>query len=179
MEPELFGYLFGFIVAAIAVGGGVFALFREKEIVDGDGNVTEIEINNIGKFKSNYPSVAAIAIGAALAYFSSTGAKEFVPSIPLDARLSMKGAVDGKPVFVAAVPQRFLTSSNTINPDQVSKVSLLVDAPTNYTVIAYTVRGVRSTGETVYSVAHGPARALSEDSSLAFEGTLYVDAQGE
>jgi hypothetical protein len=45
--------------------GGVVALLRQKVVVDQSGQVTSIEILLLGKFNSNYPSLVAVAIGAA------------------------------------------------------------------------------------------------------------------
>jgi hypothetical protein len=55
-------------VALTTVLGGVVALLKQKVMVDDKGQVTEIEIPLLGKFRSNYPSLAAIVIGALLAY---------------------------------------------------------------------------------------------------------------
>ena len=62
------------LVAIIATVGGVIALFTQKVVVDSAGHVTEIEIPLLGKFKSNYPSLAAVVIGALLAGLAGYGA---------------------------------------------------------------------------------------------------------
>jgi hypothetical protein len=56
------------LVALIATAGGIAALLMQKVVVNDAGQVTEIEIPFLGKFKTNYPSLAAVAIGTILAY---------------------------------------------------------------------------------------------------------------
>lgn len=179
MTPQILSYVFGFILSLVAISGGVFALIRERDIVDEQGNVTEVEISGLGKFKSNYPSIGAIALGLLLGYFVSDGLHDIEMKVPLDAGLSIVGALDGKPVFVAAIPTEYHASSNSMSPENVSNVRIHVEHPDNYSVIAYTVRGVRRSGETVYSVAHGPALFSDNGSNLRFDGTLYVDSVEE
>jgi hypothetical protein len=175
MLPETLGYVFGFILSLVAVCGGVLALFREKEIVNQQGHHVEVELDGVGTFKSNYPSVAAIALGLILGYFVVDGLHDVDQTVALNANLSVVGAYDGTPVFVAAVPARYHAASNSMDSEKLNKVRILVERLDGYSVIAYTVRGVRASGETVYSVAHGPAISNPELNELGFSGTLYVD----
>ena len=43
------------LCALVLVAGGIAFLFRQKTVVDAEGNVTHVEIPIFGKIRSNYP----------------------------------------------------------------------------------------------------------------------------
>lgn len=55
------------VIALVATLGGIIALLTQRVVVDDAGHVTDIEIPLLGRFRSNYPSIAAVVIGALLA----------------------------------------------------------------------------------------------------------------
>src|SRR5262245_53935348 len=96
------------LIALVATLGGVAALFKQKVIVNEAGQVTEIEIPLLGKFKTNYPSLAAVAIGAALAYAVLHVMGIRPPTIPITARVMLDYPSPRKSdVFVGVIPQKY------------------------------------------------------------------------
>jgi len=107
------------LVAVVATLGGVIALLKQKLIVDEAGHVTEIEIPLLGKFRSNYPSLAAVAIGTLLAYGVLHTLGIHPEKIPIIAKVLLKHPSQPlmSDVFVGVIPQQNHVVKNNVQTD--------------------------------------------------------------
>lgn len=162
--------LSGLFIALVLCAGGIWALLKQKTVVDANGNVTEIEIPVFGKLKTNYPSLGAILIGAALALviIQRTPAEQDKRS--LTARILIDKTQPNSAVIIGAIPRRYFEPLNAITLGQENSVSFDVDAADSYSVIAFTPNRVGPDAQVTYAVVHGPAR-LDEASN----GFLFVN----
>ncbi|HET9068853.1 MAG TPA: hypothetical protein VFN28_09415 [Amaricoccus sp.] len=170
------GFLLGFalFVALVAVVGGLWVLFRQKVVVDEKGAVSEIDIPLVGKLKTNYPSLVAIMLGIALAWSvqSRLDLVVEVPTTPLNALIDLDGTPEGSQVFVSAVPQKYLRAQSTSPSAGDDRITIDVDEPGPYNVVAFIVTGVSPDGLPVYKVVYGPAKFNAEPRSFEFTATL-------
>jgi len=89
-------------IAGITTIGGVAALLKQKVVVDDNGQVTDIEIPLLGRFRSNYPSLVALVLGIILAYTA-------LHKITLQPEtMQIQAAVEVQPSDIAANPQVFV-----------------------------------------------------------------------
>ncbi len=88
--------LIAVIVFGLVALIGAYALLRQKLIVDDSGNVIEVEIPIFGKIKSNYPSVVAIFIAAALCAFIIDKLTFEPDKIPMVATVTVESEEENK-----------------------------------------------------------------------------------
>jgi hypothetical protein len=160
------------LVAIVATLGGVIALLKQKVVVDEAGHVTEIEIPLVGKFKSNYPSLAAVAIGTLLAFGVLHTLGIHPEKIPIIAKVLLKHPSQQlvSDVFVGVIPQQYHVVKSNVQTDQAKTIRILVDKANNYHVIVYTVTGINPiSGQAQKVVADGVP-----DENNEFEATLRI-----
>ncbi|WGH79853.1 hypothetical protein [Jannaschia ovalis] len=166
------------LAAILAIGGGLMVLARQQVVVDEKGHVSQIEIPFFGKLSTNYPSLVAIIAGIALAYatMSRLVIEPQIPTLPLSAQVTFEGLAENTPVFVNAVPQRYLRTATVVGTGETPHEMILeVDEPGPYTVIAYTVTGVSPDGRPIFTLTQGPARR--GDGRFEFSGRLIKALQ--
>jgi len=160
------------LVAIIATVGGVSALFTQKVVVDSAGHVTEIEIPLLGKLKGNYPSLAAVVIGALLAYGVLHTFGIHPEKIPIIAKVLVKHPSQPivSDVFVGVIPQQYHVVKSNVETGQEKTITLYVDKAKNYHVIVYTVTAIDpATGQAQKVVADGVP-----DDNNQFNATLRI-----
>ncbi len=171
------------LAAILAIGGGLMVLVRQQVVVDDAGNVSQIEIPFFGKLTTNYPSLVAIIAGVALAYAvqSRIQVEVVASTLPLTARVSVEGLPENSPIFVNAVPQKYLRTATVLqDPDgAMQEMVLEVDEPGPYNVIAYTVSGLTATGQPIFAVTQGPAIRSDGPDRFEFQGRLVRDQRAE
>lgn len=167
--------LSGMFIALVLCAGGIWALLKQKTVVDKAGNVTEIEIPVLGKLKTNYPSLGAILIGAGLAVFVIERTPAEQDKRSLTARLLIDKTQPNSTVIVAAIPRRYFEPLNTFTLGQQSSVSFDVDAADTYSVVAFMPNPVRPDASFSYAVVHGPARLDEASDGFVFENKLIGD----
>lgn len=160
------------LVALFAVAGGIAALVTQRAVVDDAGHVTENEIPYLGKFKSNYPSIAAAVIGAALAYgtlYLSGITPEIVP-------ITANGFVNHpndqmKPtVLVGAILKGYSVDESQVAASLWRKIRVFVDKARSYGVIVYTPIHINpETGSTRFATVYG-----TPDVSNVIEAELEI-----
>jgi hypothetical protein len=132
------------LVALVATAGGIAALIMQKVVVNEAGQVTEIEIPVLGKFRTNYPSIAAVAIGTILAYgvLHTMGMRP--ETIPITAKILLDHPSHQltSDVFVGVIPQRYQVWKAQVRTSEEKDIKILVDKAPNYQVIVYTVTGI-------------------------------------
>ena len=170
------GFLLGFalFVALCAVVGGLWVLFKQKVVVDEAGAVSEVDIPFLGKLKTNYPSLIAIMLGIALAWNvqSRLDLVVEVPTTPLNARIDLDGTPEGSQVYVSAVPQKYLRAQSVSGAAEEDRITIDVDEPGPYNVVAFIVTGISPEGRPIYKVVYGPAKLNAEPRSFEFSGSL-------
>jgi hypothetical protein len=175
-------FLLGLVMVASisAIIGGLIVLANQNVVVDQSGHVTEVNVPLFGRLRTNYPSLVAIMLGAALAFavIQRVEVKLEAQQIPLTARLDVSGLPDSVPVFVSAIPQRYSTATTTFAPGADNAITLEVDEPGPYNVIAYTVSGLTPDGEPRFTVVNGPAVLNAEPRGFEFTGRLSIAAHG-
>ncbi|GFO81577.1 hypothetical protein [Methyloceanibacter sp.] len=146
------------IIALVAVLGGVLALLKQKVVVDESGHVTEIEIPLIGRFRSNYPSIVAVAIGAVLAY-SPLYVNGIKPDlVPITAKVLVRHPnAQMKPtVIVGAIPKNSRAEEAQVAPSQWKDIKVYVEKTKSYGVIVYTPTFIDpTTGSTTLAAVYG------------------------
>ncbi len=153
------------IIAAIIAGGGVIALFTQRVIVDKDSNkFVEITLPLVGKFKTNYPSVGAIAVGALLAFGVLEWFGVEIEKMPFTANVTVRNpdsqVKKTADVFVSVVPQRYRRSqSGVITGDSVD-IKINVDRGEEYDVIVYVPVYTRRDGTTQRVMQFGPMKTV-------------------
>jgi hypothetical protein len=146
------------VVALVATAGGIVALLMQKVVVDQAGHVTEIQSPLLGKFRTNYPSLAAVAIGTLLAYGVLYVQGIHPETIPLTARVLLEHPSQQleSDVFVGVIPQRYQARMANVKTSEEKDIEILVDKASHYDVIVYTVTGVDpETGYADKVVAYG------------------------
>ena len=160
------------LIAIIATAGGIWALLKQQVVVDQTGNVTEIKIPVLGSFKTNYPSLGAVAMGVLLAFavLYTSGIKP--DTTPLIAKVLLEHPSDQleSDVFVGVIPQRYQARKANVRTAQETPIEITVDKARNYNVIVYTVTGYDpDTGYAEKVVAHG-----SPDANNVFDAKLRL-----
>lgn len=147
---------------------------KQQVIVDENGAISEINIPWFGKLQTNYPSLVAVLLGVSLAFYvtSKLQPQIAIKRVPLTAKLTTSELPKDSYIFVSAVPQRYLTATNSLAVDGKSTITLSVDETGPYSVIAYTIADIASDNRTVYAVTHGPAIFENEPEGFVFEGRL-------
>jgi hypothetical protein len=94
----------------------------------------------LGKFNTNYPSLVAVAIGAALAYGVYHKVTIVPDSMVIIARVDVEPAgVMTKPqVFVGVIPQEYHLVKTNVTPGQTTTIPVTVRKASNYHAIVYT-----------------------------------------
>jgi len=119
--------LAGAMGGLFSVLGGLYLLATQKLLSSDTG--TEVEIKFLGRLKSNYPSLAAIFIGAGLLVYTMQ-VNQPPPRFPISGKIT---PADGDISMVAIVPNDLQHSTNTDG-------SFTIDVPfgqTAYNGIAY------------------------------------------
>lgn len=161
------------LIALVAVLGGIVALIRQKVVVDEAGHVTDIEIPLLGRFRSNYPSIAAVVIGALLAFgtLHMTGIKP--GKIPITAKVlvaSSNGQMRPN-VIVGAIPREYRAEQPQVAASHWKEIKVFVDKSKTYGVIVYTpVHIDPETGSTTLAAVYG-----TPDENNVFEARLELN----
>jgi hypothetical protein len=166
--------LVGLAIAGIISAGGIWALLKNRVVVDEKGEVvgTEVEIPFVGRLKTGAPSIAAVFIGAALCFWIVDKQIAEMPQKPLQAEILLPDVSQAGALIVGAVPQRYMTLANNVGADGRARIEIPVDEPDTYQVIAFKVAGVGVDGLTAYRLTHGPAQVDVERGSFFFDGQL-------
>ena len=121
------------LVALVATADGIWALLKQQLVVDQSGNVTEINIPILGSFRSNYPSLGAVAMGVLLAYgvLHVSGIKP--DTTPLVAKVLLEHPSDQleSDVFVGVIPQRYQARKANVRTDHETEIEIPVDKARN------------------------------------------------
>jgi hypothetical protein len=158
------------LIAALAMIGGVVALLKQKVVVDQSGQVTGIELPLLGKFNTNYPSLVAVAIGAALAYGVYHKVTIVPDSMVTNARVDVEPAgVRTKPQVFVVIPQEYHLVKTDVTPGETTTIPVTVRKASNYHVIVYTVAGIDADGNAIKSEDDGAV-----DSNGQFNGNLRL-----
>lgn len=160
------------LVALVATAGGIAALLMQKVVVNEAGQVTEIEIPILGKFRTNYPSMAAVAIGTILAYGVLHVMGLRPETVPITAKVLLDHPSQQlmSDVFVGVIPQRYQIWKANVRTSERKDIKILVDKARNYHVIVYTVTGIDPiTGYAEKVVANGVP-----DENNVFDATLRL-----
>jgi hypothetical protein len=163
-------FLLAMIGSVVTLVGSMVFLFKQKTIVNQNGEVTEVEVPFFGKVKSNYPSIVTGFLGAALAAFTIERVVPEVPRIGLSATVGLAQAsnVSDLPVFVGVVPQEYFTST-MLDAEGRGLLEFSVEDNKAYNVVVLKPHTVTPNGVRFLST-HGPA-TLSEN-KLLFDGVL-------
>lgn len=151
------------VLALIAIGGGVWELVTQKVIVDQDSKkVVQIELPGIGKFKTNYPAIGAIVVGALLAFtvvLSYDIRKEMMP-VTATVKVVHEDNDERKraDVFVSMIPQQYKVSRTGVLSGESVSMKLRVNNHSNYDVMAYTPTSVRPDGSVERMLEFGPLK---------------------
>lgn len=162
-------------VSAIICLGGVFALLKQKIIVDESGNPTSVDIPLLGKIQTNYPSLVAIFLGVALSAYVLNSTKFNPDTIELEASVTLHEGSKARDVFVGAIPSRYLKHANNISPGATGKVKISVDDVDTYSVVAFMVVKVDEDGKALYALSHGPAEIDLERDVAVYKGTIGAE----
>lgn len=151
------------IIAAIAVIGGVVELLKQRVIVDPiSGQVIEIEIPGFGKVKTNYPSVAAIFLGLAMAAGVLQWLAVEIEQMPFTATVTVRNpdSTERKTadVFLSVIPQRYKRSQSGVSTNKPVDIKLNVDKGEQYDVIVYSPIYMRSDGTVQRTLQFGPMK---------------------
>lgn len=168
-------YVLAMLGAVVTLVGGMVFLFRQKTVVNENGEVTSIEIPLFGKLKSNYPSIGICFIGAALAVAVMARVEPKVAQVAqiglaAEVGLAEAASASGLPLYVAVVPQEYLRST-TPNAAGVNPLSFEVDSGKAYNVVVLRLAEITEDGRTRYQSTYGPA-VLCDDGQLCFKGDL-------
>ena len=170
MQMSMNGILIGLVLflALVCILGGLWILARQKVVVDQNGQATSVEIPFFGKMTTNVPSLVAVVLGVALAFGVQQRIRidPVVVQVPLNAELSRIAAA--QPVFVAAIPQRYFQSFTPVVGAEKQKLTIRVEEPGPYNVIAYVLTGVSAEGVPSYKLVQGPARQVAEPQAYHF-----------
>jgi hypothetical protein len=147
------------LIAALTAAGGVAALITQKVFVDRDGHVTEIELPLLGKLRTNYPSLVAVALGVALAYMVLNKITLKPEMIPITAKILVEhpGSEISPQVFVGVIPQAYHVVKNNVTSGTPQEVTVMVRKDDNYHVVVYTVTGIDENGRAQKVVDDGAA----------------------
>jgi hypothetical protein len=106
MDPRFVLSLGSMIIGLILGLGSLYILLKQKPVVDASGNVTEVDIPWFGKVKTNYPSVGALLIGAALVWFPlyKWPAPTAIGRIPVSGKVTLAGNTSYNGIMVGIVP---------------------------------------------------------------------------
>jgi len=151
------------LIAALAVGGAITALLTQKVVVDQEGHVTEIELPVLGRLKTNYPSIGALALGLVLAYAVLHKTTLEPEMVPLTAKILVEHpTAQVRPqVFVGVIPQEYHVVNN-LTSGEPHEVTLMVRKGGNYHVVVYTVTGIDENGHARKVVDDGAAERNGE-----------------
>lgn len=162
----------GMLISTIICAGGVWALLKQKVLLDANTHeVTSVEIPFFGKVKTNYPSIVAIFIGAALSYTIIDGVKIEDPVIDLEARVKLDDSLATNNLFVGAIPAKYLKTSSNLVGGVENLVSMRVNQEDEYSIVAFSLTGVVQ-GKPRYALVHGPVNKDDVKAMLVFNGDL-------
>ena len=146
------------LIAFVAAAGGVIALLKQKVVVDESGHVTDIEIPLIGRFRSNYPSIVAVAIGAILAFGTLyvNGIKPDIVPITAKVLVHHPNAQMRPTVIVGAIPNNSRAEEAQVASSQWKEIKVFVEKTKSYGVIVYTPTFIDpATGNTTLAAVYG------------------------
>lgn len=155
--------LFILVICLVVTVGGVWALLRQKVVVDKIGNVTEIEIPFFGKLRTNYPSLVAIFMALGVSVFVLNRWTIEPDMMPFITKVQLEHPVNTvrSEVFVGAIPQQYHIFENGVGVGAPHEIRMNVVKDVNYQVIVYTVTGVdENTGQARKVVEHGRMRIV-------------------
>lgn len=159
--------IFILVISLGVAMGGVWALIRQKVIVNEQGEVTSVEIPFFGKLKTNYPSLVAIFFGIALAAFVWQRVTVEKVTMPLRVKVTVEhDRVDARnDVFLGVIPQQYHIFENGVTANSPKEIELDVEQPGDYQVVVYTITGVGSDGSARRVLEHGRMSVVDEDGS--------------
>lgn len=150
------------LIAAVAVAGAIAALLLQRVFVDNQGHAVEIELPMLGKLKTNYPAIGALALGLVLSFGVLHKVTLKPDMIPVTTSVLVEHpTTQVRPqVFVGVIPQEYHVVNN-VDSGQPKDVTLMVRKGGNYHVVVYTVTGVDENGH---------ARKVVDDGAVARDG---------
>ena len=155
------------LISLVCCVGGIWALLHEKRTVDENGKIVTIEIDGIGKFKSNYPSLGAICIGALLACFVIAKSDVGFDNVNLQAQFELQDSEGMGDILVGVVPMQYFRSSAAANLAN-NPVNVDVDKRFgHFNVIAFTVSDMVDSVPK-YSLVHGQAQPDPENGGFIY-----------
>jgi hypothetical protein len=163
---DLYSFLiiaFVLLIAAVAVVGGVIELLQQRVVVDvATREIVEIELPGLGSFKSNYPSLGAIALGllAGVGVFLGTNIER--ANIPVTATVTVTNPdelnLSDASLFLKIVPQRYRTQLLNTPIDEAFSLVIDVEQGGNYIGIVHGSARDTINRKIYQGVTSGPVR---------------------
>ena len=175
--------IFVLIISLVVCMGGLYALVKQKIVVNEKHEITSVELPVIGKIKTNYPSLAAVFLGIALAfivYFRWPIPGEQHEKMPLVATIQISSSDrtmrDTLPrnVYIGAIPLRYHRFENGVLLNEPKELTLHVDDSGPYHAFAYTPTNISDDGRTEHVVDHGSVE-IHDDPKLGRHGTFSAN----
>lgn len=148
--------LASYIVLAISLVlaiGGVWALLKQKVVIDAEGQPSAIEIPLFGKLKTNTPALVACFLGAGLAAFTVQRIPWEADKAPLRVRLTAAPSLAQSPIIIGVIPQKYLAPLDTSILSGSMEHDLNVDIASKgekYNVVALQLLKTGPDGESIY-----------------------------
>ena len=95
--------------------------------------------------------------------------------MPITATVTIHGK-SPREVFAAAIPGRYRTTRNQVQPNVPEEIILWVDKATTYDVLVYTIIETHPDGRSERAVEHGGVKFIEDESGPkgVFEASLKV-----
>ena len=178
---------FVLFIALVVCIGGVYALVKQKVIVNENNKIINIELPVIGKVKTNYPSVAAIFLGIAPAVIVAVQGPTSEPpdkEMPLVATIKINDTAAAgdeqipRTVYIGAIPMKYHRFQNGVLPNEPKMLTLHVTDSDGYHAFAYTVTNIYKNGHTEHAVDHGTVE-IHNDPKTGKHGTFSANLRIE
>lgn len=162
--------LFTLSIALACVAGGLWALVKQKPVVDENGNLTAVDLPLFGKVQTNYPSLVSIFLGTALCALVVQKSDVTVDQVQLEANMTVGDSLETATLFAGAVPMRY-TAPGVLSGGDEHRFNIDVDKSGIYNVFAFALVGLEN-NRPVYYGTQGRANWDSDRSMLYFKGKI-------
>ena len=178
---------FVLFISLVVCLGGLYALVMQKVIVNEDNEPISIELPLIGRLRTNYPSIAAIFLGIAVAlivFLRWPFPERQYDEMPLVATINILDSEssnsEGIPrtVYVGAIPMKYHKVENVVLPNTPKELKLNVNESDFYYAFAYTVTKIHANGHTEHAVDHGSVK-IHNASQSGKHGTFSANLRIE
>jgi len=132
MDQNFIVFLICMGAGLVLVLGGMYLLYAQRFVRSLDGTI-EMELPFIGRVKTNYPSLAAIFLGALLLLYPLNKWQPQTPTVAVTGRITLPASDAQRNVLVFVVPNENKTFTND---DGTYTVQVRAGEP-SYTGIAY------------------------------------------